>query len=277
MLKAVNHWAFPKDMPLEEVFAHAKSAGFDAIELNLGPEGAIGPHVSSTAADLAAVRRLAEKNGLLLRSLSCGLMWDFPLSAPQPEVRRRGREIVAKQLETARELGADTILTVPGYCLDDDTSYELVERRSREELERLLPLAEKLGVTIAVENVWNKFLLSPTEAAAYVDRFGSERIGVYFDVGNVMLYGHPEQWIQILGKRIRKIHLKDFRRSVGNGHGFVPLLAGDVKWPKVMDALRKIGYNDTLTAEIGAYACYPLQAVYDAARHIDVLLHGTPR
>lgn len=264
-------------MPLEDVFEHAQKAGYGAIELNLGAEGAIGPNLASTAAELREMRRLAEAHGLQLRSVSCGLMWDHSLSASAPEVRERGYAIVAKQLETANELGADTILTVPGYCLDEATSYELLEERSREQLERLLPLAERHGVTIALENVWNKFLLSPTEMARYVDQFDSPRLGVYFDVGNVMPYGHPDQWIRILGSRVRKVHVKDFRRAVGNGNGFVPLLSGDVPWQAVMQALREIGYADTLTAEIGAYQAYPIQAVYDTSRHLDVLIEGEPR
>jgi L-ribulose-5-phosphate 3-epimerase len=277
VLKSINHWSFPKAMSLEEVFEHAQKAGYDAIELNLGAEGAIGPNLSSTAAELRAIRRIAEFFGLQLRSVSCGLMWDNSLAAAQSEVRDRAYAIVAKQLETASELGADTILTVPGYCLDDTTSYDQIEQRSREQLERLLPIAERYGVMIALENVWNKFLLSPTEMARYVDEIGSPRLGVYFDVGNVMPYGHPEQWIRILGTRIRKVHVKDFRRAVGNGSGFVPLLSGDVPWKAVMKALREIGYADTLTAEIGAYPAYPVQAVYDTSRHLDVLIEGEPR
>lgn len=277
MLKSINHWAFPKEMPLESVFEHARLAGYDALELNMGPEGAIGPNLASTVAELKAIRLLAESQGIALRSLSCGLMWDHSLSAPQEDIRRSGQEIVIKQLQAAHELGMDTILTVPGYCLDDATSYELLEQRSVESIGSLLPLAERLGVTLAVENVWNKFLLSPTEMARYVDGFGSSTIGVYFDIGNAMLYGHPEQWIRILGSRIKKVHMKDFRRAVGNGQGFVPLLAGDVKWPAVMEALRTIGYEDTITAEVGAYSAFPLQAVYDTARHLDVLIHGVPR
>lgn len=274
MLKSINHWAFPKDMPLESVFEHVRMAGYDALELNLGLAGAIGPNMSSTPNELAAIRRMATLHNITLRSLSCGLMWEHSLSAPQPEVRRRGQEIVSRQLEAAHALEIDTILTVAGYCIDDDTSYELLEQRSVESLEGLLPHAERLGVTMAIENVWSKFLLSPTEMVAFIDGFESASIGVYFDIGNVMLYGHPEQWIRILGSRIRKVHAKDFRRAVGTGQGFVPLLAGDVKWPLVMQALRDIGYADTITAEVGAYAAYPLQAVYDTSRHLDVLIHG---
>ncbi|WP_127585716.1 sugar phosphate isomerase/epimerase family protein [Paenibacillus koleovorans] len=277
MLKSINHWSFPKAMPLEDVFEHAQKAGYDAIELNLGAEGAIGPNLASTAVELREIRRLADTYGLKLRSLSCGLMWDNSLSAVQPEVRERGYAIVVKQLETASELGADTILTVPGYCLDESTSYDSLEERSEAQLERLLPIAERHAVTIALENVWNKFLLSPTEMARFIDAFDSPWLGVYFDVGNVMPYGHPDQWIRILGNRIRKVHVKDFRRAVGNGSGFVPLLSGDVPWKAVMRALREIGYADTLTAEIGAYQAYPVQAVYDTSRHLDVLIEDEPR
>lgn len=274
MLKAINHWSFPRDMPLAQVFEHARKAGYDGVELTMNKPDRVGFTGDSTEAEIREAAAMAADKGLALRSLSCGLMFDNSLSSPDPAVRERGRNIVRKLLETAALIGADTILTVPAYCVDDDTAYDEIYKRSQEELAKLLPEAEQLRIRIGVENVWSKFLVSPLEMARYVDELGSPAAAVYFDIGNVMLFGHPEQWIRILGQRICKVHAKDFRRVAGYYHGFVPLLSGDVRWKAVREALREIGYDDVLTAEISGYAEYPLQAVYDTARHLDVIIHG---
>ena len=136
---------------------------------------------------------------------------------------------------------------LPGF---EPQPYDVVDQLAREALKRILPTAEKLGVTVAIENVWNRYLLSPLEMRDFIDSFQSPLVASYFDVGNVMLYGHPEHWIAILGKRIAAVHLKDFRVSVGNLSGFVDLLAGDVDYRKVMNAFRSIGYQKPFTAEI---------------------------
>ncbi len=130
---------------------------------------------------------------------------------------------------------------------------------------------------MGIENVWNKFLLSPLEMARYIDEFDSPCVCAYYDVGNVLLFGYPEQWIRILGHRIQRVHVKDFKPAVGNYNGFVPLLAGDVNWTEVRLALQEIGYNDVLTAEIDPYASYPEQLIFDTARHIDVIIGGEPK
>ena len=136
---------------------------------------------------------------------------------------------------------------VPSY---EPQPYERVAARAREAVEALLPSAGKLKVKLAVENVWNRFLLSPVEMKDFIDQFGSEWVGSYFDVGNVLLYGHPEDWIRTLGKRIAAVHMKDFRTNVGNLDGFVDLLSGDVNFRAVMSALRAAGYEGPYTAEI---------------------------
>jgi hexulose-6-phosphate isomerase len=127
-------------------------------------------------------------------------------------------------------------------------------------------------VAIGIENVWNKFLLSPLEMARYIDELNSDFAKAYFDVGNVLQFGYPEQWIRILGKRINKVHVKDFSTKVGNITGFVPLLAGDVNWPAVVEALEEIGYDDVITAELSPYTIGPKQLPIDTARHMDVIL-----
>ncbi|MBP1996033.1 sugar phosphate isomerase/epimerase family protein [Paenibacillus eucommiae] len=273
MLKSINQWCFKSDTSLEQVLAVSSSAGYDAVELNLYEPGSIGLTMDTTAAEAEKIGNLARSHGLQLRSLSTGLLWQHPLSSADASVREQGRRVVTKQLELAELLGIDTVLVVPG-AVNPDTSYDQCYERSLGELKLLAPEAEKRNTRIGVENVWNKFLLSPLEMARYVDEIGSPNVGVYFDVGNILLYGYPEQWIRILGDRIFKIHVKDFLTAVGNGNGFVSLLAGDVNWKAVREALQEIGYTDTVTAELGIYAADPLQLIYDTSRHLDIIFGG---
>jgi hexulose-6-phosphate isomerase len=274
MLKAVNQWCFPEGTSLRQVFAASRDAGYDAVELNVYPPGGVGLTLETTAGEADAIGRMAEEYGLQLRSLSTGLLSRNPLSSADPGVREQGAKVIRKQLELAERLGIDTILVVPGV-VNESTAYDECYERSRIALEPLIREAEKRKVRIGIENVWNKFLLSPLEMKTYVDDFQSPCAGVYFDVGNILAYGFPEQWIRILGRRIFKVHVKDFRTNVGTGAGFVPLLSGNVNWPAVRKALIDVGYSDTLTAEIGFYASDPLQAVYDTARQLNVIL-GEP-
>lgn len=276
MLKSVNQWCFPAETPLPKLFEVSRDAGFDAVELNVYPSGSpVGFTLDTTPAEADAIAKLAGEFGIQLRSVSTGLMGRNPLSSPDPAVREQGRAVVTKQLEIAERIGADTALVVPGV-VNATSPYDVCYENSRRELEKLIPEAERRGVRIGVENVWNKFLLSPLEMKRYVDDLNSPNLGVYFDVGNILLYGFPQHWIRILGSRIFKVHVKDFKTAVGNHSGFVPLLAGDVNWPEVVDALKEIGYADTLTAEIGIYGSSPYQAVYDTARQLEAIISGNP-
>ncbi len=271
MLIAMNQWGFPEGTSLEQIFQRAKDAGFDAVELNLNPSGGVGLTMETSAAEAEKIAADARRYGLQLRSLSTGLLWGAPLSSKDESVRRRGGEIVAKQLELAGIMGMDTVLVVPG-AVNAETSYDECYLLSQEEIRKLIPLAEKTGVSIGIENVWNKFLLSPLEMARYIDEFQSPQVGSYFDVGNVLQFGFPEQWIRILKHRIRKIHVKDFSVQVGNINGFVPLLAGDVNWDAVRSSLSEVGYDDVITAELSAYKKAPVQMIYDTARHMKVII-----
>ncbi|NRF95727.1 sugar phosphate isomerase/epimerase [Paenibacillus frigoriresistens] len=270
MLKCINQWGFPESTPIEQLFEYSQAAGYDAVELNLNPSGSVGLTLDTTATEAEEVGRLARKYGIKLRSLSTGLLWGAPLSSQDEDQREQGKRIVSKQLELANVLGMDTILVVPGV-VNAEISYNDCYRRSQEEIGKLVPLAERLQVSIGIENVWNKFLLSPLEIARYIDEFNSAYIGSYFDVGNVLQFGFPEQWIRILGPRIKKIHVKDFNTKVGNINGFVTLLSGDVNWPEVVAALREIGYSDTITAELSPFEKAPLQMIYDTARHLQFI------
>lgn len=275
MLKSVNQWCFPEGTPLPKLFEISRDAGYDAVELNVYPIGhSAGFTLETTPAEADAIAKLAADYGLQLRSVSTGLMGRNPLSSPDPAVREQGRGVVTKLLEICERIGADTALVVPGV-VNATSSYDTCYENSRAELEKLIPEAEKRGVKIGIENVWNKFLLSPLEMKRYVDDLNSPNLGVYFDVGNILLYGFPQQWIRILGSRIFKVHVKDFKATVGNYGGFVPLMAGEVNWTEVVAALNEIGYTDTLTAEIGIYGSNPYQAVYDTARQLNAIITGT--
>lgn len=266
MKKAINHWAFPGNLSLSDACRQAAEAGFDAIELNMASEGVLTPYMDET--QVKELLKTVSQHGLAVCSVCTGMLWQTPLTSPDPHVVSRAIEAITAQMRAAAWLGADTILVVPGL-VDANTPYDQAYQRAKDAISKLVPEAERLKVSIGIENVWNKFLLSPLEMRDFIDSFGSEYVGAYFDVGNIVAYGFPEQWIRILGPRLRKIHLKDFKTSVGNIHGFCNLLEGDVNWPAVRAALKEVGYNDYVVAEVGAYRHYPDQMILDTAAAID--------
>jgi hexulose-6-phosphate isomerase len=250
----INRWTLPDELPLAACFQMAKRAGFDSIEINIAEEGELTP--ASTEAEVRAIVASAAQAGIALSSLSTGLGWRYPITSPDEGVRRQGAETIRRMLEVAQWLGVDTILVVPGV-VSADIAYDDAYTRAQEVLKRLAPEAERRGVAIGVENVWNKFLLSPLEFARFLDEIGSPCVGAYFDAGNVLVYGFPDQWIRILGRRIKKIHVKDFKSPIGNMSGFCNPLQGDVPWAKVRAALEAIGYDDYITAEVDGYRVHP--------------------
>ena len=223
-----------------EKFQLAKQAGFDGVE-------------PMSHLDRNEVLKARDATGLPIPSVCGAMHWKLLLSDPDPKIREEGIAALKVTLEDAKAYGADTILLVPGR-VSETVSYDDCWNRSVEEIKKAIPLAEKLNVKIAIENVWNNFLLSPIEAASYVDQFQSPYLGFYFDCGNILIYGWPEQWIKILGKRIAKVHIKEFSRKIadkqGKSAGFgVKLLEGDVNWSAVMKALDDIGYSGWTTIE----------------------------
>ena len=211
-----------------------KTAGFEGVEM-------------MSHMDQDEVLRARDETGLTIPSVCGRDHWSKPLSHPDPKVRATGLEALRQTLRDAKRYGASSVLLVPAV-VNEQVSYDEAYTRSQAEIRKAVPLAEELGVKIAIENVWNHFLLSPLEAARYVDEFNSPAVGWHFDVGNVVTFGWPEQWIHILGKRIQKLHIKEYSRkkrdSQGPFRGFdVPLLEGDNNWPAVMKALDDIGYQ----------------------------------
>ncbi len=233
--KALQFGMLPRELSAADKFALARKCGFDGIEIG-------------RMEDLNEAKRLCEPAkaaGTPIHSICYG-GWHAPLSDPDPGVRERGLDGMKTALKCANAIGATTVLLVPAV-VTESVSYADAYKRSQECIRKLLPTAEEMQVVIAVENVWNKFLLSPLEFARYVDEFESPWLRAYFDIGNVILFGFSQDWIRTLGKRIVRIHLKDFKR---NGYQWVNLLDGDVNWPQVRRALDDIGYKGFLTTEL---------------------------
>ena len=250
MLPGINQWAFPANVSAIECISTAKRFGFESFEVCVGDEGPTSLDISEK--DAAAIRGHAEKEGIALCSLASGMGWKYKMTSADPAERNKAKEVNARALQIAHWLGCDALLVVPGMC-DLGAPYDVALENAIACVQDLAPTAERLKVSLAIENVWNKFLLSPVEIRDFIDQFDSEYVGAYFDTGNIVLYGYPEQWIEILGQRIRAVHLTDYRASVGTLDGFVMLMEGDVNWPAVMKALRGIDYNRALTAEYFGY------------------------
>ncbi|QMV44338.1 sugar phosphate isomerase/epimerase family protein [Cohnella cholangitidis] len=277
MRKGINIWSFPAHYSIDTSLSLAAEAGFEGIELSLDEEGELS--LGSSEADLNKLRDRAKDLGLQLPSLASGLFWNYSLTSSQSDIRAKAYDIARKQLECAAILGANTVLIVPGAVGVDFipgsevVPYEQAYDYALEAFVKLAREAESLQVSIGIENVWNKFLLSPLEMRGFIDQIASPFVGSYFDVGNVVYSGYPEHWIRILAHRIKKVHFKDYRREAGGLHGFVDLLAGDVDYPEVVKALQDIGYDDYVTAEmIPPYKHHAEQIIYNTSNSMDQIL-----
>ncbi|MGI6706352.1 MAG: sugar phosphate isomerase/epimerase family protein [Clostridia bacterium] len=252
MKKAINAWSVPRHVTFGEMFRDISRAGFDGIELNVDAEGYSNHSLAmSTGKDtFSVINDLIEEYKLPVASISTSL-FGGKLGSNDKRVRESGKDIIRKQLECAAALGADGILIVPGGMTEDISLLQAYEN-SLLAIDELKPEIESAKIHVGVENVWNGFFLSPFDMKNFIDDLNCRYIGAYFDVGNVMAFSNAEYWIEILDNRIRKIHVKDFKRNNGINRGgcFVNLLEGDVDWHKVMAALNKAGYDDYLTAEL---------------------------
>jgi len=239
--KAVLISMLPKELSYAERFRVARDAGFDAIEMQ----------TVVREDEAAEVRDAAKRTGLRIHSVMNMDHWRFPLSSSDPAVVSRSVAGMDTSLRNAALWGADAVLLVPAV-VDQTTSYHDAWTRSQQVIrERLLPLARELKVIVAVEEVWNKFLLSPLEFARYVDELDSPWLKAYFDVGNVVFYGYPQDWIRSLGARIAKVHLKDFHLDRPNGRfAWTNLGDGDIDWLDVRRAFDEVGYRGYFTTEV---------------------------
>jgi L-ribulose-5-phosphate 3-epimerase len=240
--------------PILPHFEKLKEAGFEGVEL-----------ISPNRLDRDEVLRARDKTGLSIHGVSGSVHWKDPLSSPDPKVVERGLAAIRQEMEDCKAYGGTTVLVVPAV-VTKDVSYRDAYARSQAAIKTLLPDAEKHGVKIAIEEVWNKFLLSSVEFARYVDEFQSPWVGAYFDVGNVVEYGYPQEWIRELGKRILKIHIKEYKKEKRFGYA---LGEGEIDWKAVRKALFDVGYEGWITAEVG-YG--DLAALQDVVRRMDLLL-----
>ena len=241
--KAVKFGMVEEDLSILEKFKLLKRLGFDGVEMD-----------SPSDLDRGEVLGARDESGLPIHGVVDSVHWRKTLSDPDPAVRAEGLDGLKTALDDAHAYGATTVLLVPAV-VNKTVSYADAYIRSQAEIRKVLPMAEEVGVKIAIENVWNHFLLSPLECARYIDEFESDWIGWYFDVGNIINYSWPEHWIHTLGSRILKIDIKEYSREKRNTEGpyagfRVPLGEGDCDWPAVVKALEEIGYEGWGTAEI---------------------------
>lgn len=240
---AVKYEMLTHDGTVLDRFRVLKRLGYDGVEI-----------ASPNTLDVQEVIDARDETDLKIHGTVCSTHWRLPLSHPDADVRRQAVEGVERAMRDCAAYGGDTVLVVPGI-VNADVSYAEAYERSQAGIRGLIPLANELGVRLTIENVWNHFLLSPLEAARYIDELQSDRVGWYFDIGNIVNYGWPTHWIGTLGPRILKLDIKDFSRKKRDEEGLwrgfgVEIGEGDADWPGVMRSLADIGYSGWATAEV---------------------------
>jgi len=282
MKKSINLWAlpYPDKMTLQECFELCKDAGFDGVEVNYDEKGDLSPKASD--ADVRAIAEMAKTMGLAISGICSFLFWPYSLSHEDPKKRQKGLEFAVDMIRTAKLLGTDNLLVVPGSVYAKwvpdapPVPFDVCERRAKEAMHKLIPAAKQAGVSLNIENInVNGFLHSPQEMNQFVDSFRSDRVRVHFDTGNCMEYHFPEHWIPLLGRRIKNVHVKESSKNVGefNLHTFRPLLDGTTNWPAVLEAFDAIGYRGFLTFEyFHPFAHWPEALVYHTSDALDRML-----
>ena len=282
MKKSINLWAFPypQRMNLEQCLRLAKEAGFDGIELNYDLDNDLSP--KSDSKRYVEIRKLCDSLDLKISGLCSFLFWPYPLTAEEPARRAKGMELAGLMTQCAAELGTENLLVVPGaVTIPWRTDYPPVkpadcDARARAAITKLLPQAEKLGVSLNIENIFfNGYLMTPSEMITFVDSFSSDKVKVHFDTGNIMLYQYPEHWIELLGKRIKNVHLKEFttKGTDSSLESFRPLLDGTTNWPAVLEALAATKYDGYLTFEyFHPYLHWPEALVHQTSDSLDRML-----
>jgi L-ribulose-5-phosphate 3-epimerase len=287
MKKSINLWAFPlgQKMSLQQCFELAAEAGFAAVELNFDLEGYLSPATSDS--DLVAIGKLARRSGLEISGICTLLQLSYPLTAADPARRAKGLELTGGMIRAAGLLGTENVLVIPGVvsiAWPKDTEpvpNDVCDRRAREAVSKLIPLAEQAGVYLTIENIFaNGYLLSPQEMVEFVDSFQHDRVRILFDTGNIMQYQFPEHWIPILGRRIQNVHFKEYNKRTNefNLESFRTLLDGTTNWPAVMTALDAIDYRGYLTFEyFHPFEHWPEALIYQTSAALDLMLASPVR
>lgn len=292
--------AFPPALSLKACLTSAKAAGFEGFELSLETAEALLPEAyneetesilaiqksvglldpkpggirfESAPEDWLGLQSISRQLSMNVTSISTMQLFYYPLSSPIPTVKTRSIEIVKKMIDMMAGLGGDLVLVAPGM-VTGASDYAETWQRTRAAIEELLPYAQEKNILLALENIWNKFLLSPLEFAQFIDDFQSPWIGAYFDVANIMAYGNPDQWIRHLGPRLKRVHFKDYRLDIGGIQGFTHLLHGDVPWEKVRRALFDIQYDGWIIAEVTPYRSHPEQTIPDTFAAMQRIIFG---
>jgi len=277
MKKAIGDNLIPKDWPLEKGLALIKSAGFDGVELWLGDK----PWFQMTTSDYAVrdLYRRVRDAGLVVSDVCNTLDWEENISARDPKVQAAAMRHVERQIETAQVLETDAILVVAGL-VTEQIPYNEVYARCVENLQRLGETAAKAKVRIGCENCCaeQRFLLSAREFGQFLNEVNRPYVGLHMDVGNVHDTGFPEQWIEINGAHITRVHVKDVHRHrgrCGNESVYTNLFLGDNNWPAIRAALQKSGYDGWIIAEMEAvYRYAPDQQFIDTAAAMDRFIQG---
>ncbi len=255
--KAVLISMLPKQMSYADRFKLAVDVGFEGIEAQ----------TITNPKEADEIKEASMKAKIPIHSVMNSAHWQYPLSSPNPDDVKKSVEGMETSLRNAKLWGADNVLLVPAV-VRPDTTIPQAWQRSQPVIKKLIPLAKELGVRIGIEPVWNKFLLTPYDTAKYIDEFKSPWITAYFDVGNVVMYGYPQEWIRALGKRITRFHLKDFKYDTRQ---FVNLREGSIDWKEVRKAIGEINYSGWLTVELsGGDEAY----LRDVAKRVDKIIAG---
>lgn len=293
MKKGIHYWALPKAYTLREKMKFAKEAGFEGLELVITETGDL--TLSSSKEELKAIKQMAREEDITLLALSSSLNWKASLTSDKVEIRDKAKDLLIRQMEIASTLGIEIILALPGFVTVDFTTdamhpaisthnlncyypgqeiidYETAFFRSLSAFRELAPVAERMGIMIGIENIWNHFLLSPMEMRDLIDGIHSEAVGVYLDIGNIYPWGYPEQWIRTLGHRIKRVHIKDFVKENNSIRGFVDLLSGDIPFLPIIKELYQTGYNGWITAEVNEKLEFPEYSARAAKLALDYIL-----
>ncbi|MBK7405206.1 MAG: sugar phosphate isomerase/epimerase [Phycisphaerales bacterium] len=259
--KAVGWGMIQPGSTVLEKFQVAKACGFEGIEID-APGGPPAEEIAEAS----------KQTGVVIHGVVDSVHWSKTLGDADPQTRAAGVEGLLAAIRDCKAYGGGSVLLVPAV-VNENVAYADAYRRSQEEIRKALPLATELGVKISIENVWNNFLLSPMEAARYIDEFESPAIGWHFDIGNIVNYGWPEQWIRTLDHRINRLHVKEYSRKKRNDEGLwkgfdVQIGDGDCGWPRVMQALRDIGFAGWATAEVGGGDEARLREISDRMDHV---------